>query len=67
MLMVVAGSLEMSVHDITELSIVAAIRISERTMWKGDCQMRTGSIAVMVIATDSDISATRVAMSGKTS
>jgi hypothetical protein len=58
---------DMSVHGVTALLTVAAFGISERTMWKGGCQTRTGSTALMVIATDSDSSTTRVAMSGKTS
>ena len=58
---------EMSVHGVTALLTVAGIRISERTVWKGYCQMRTGSAALMVIATDMDSSTTRVATSGKTS
>lgn len=58
---------EMSIHGVTTFLTVAAIRISERTMWKGDYQMRTGSAALMVTATDLDSSTTRVTMSGKTS
>ena len=57
----------MSVHGVTALLTVAAIWISERTVLKGDCQMRTASTALVVIAADSDSSTTRVTMSGKTS
>lgn len=65
--MAVAGYPETSVHSVTALLAVAAIRISESTVWKGDCQMRTGSTAVVVVATDCDSSASRVALNGKTS